>query len=92
MAEHRERQRLMPVGLERGERVAHVLAGAGVALGPLAIDPVVEVQNTPTDRRSHAFHGVERTRDRRSRACDATSVVGSPSDVSSTVAGQAALP
>ena len=33
-----------------------------ISLGALAVDPVVEMQDTPTDRRIHLFHGGERTR------------------------------
>ena len=52
----------MPVGFERGERVADVLSRARIALGPFAVDPVEQMQNAPTDRRNHAFHGADRTR------------------------------
>ncbi len=60
--QHRQRDALVTIGLERGERVPHVFPGAGVALGALAVDPVVEVENSPTDRRNDALHGSNRTR------------------------------
>ena len=60
--EHRQRQRLVAVGFECGERVADVLGGTRIALGALTIDAVVEVENTPADRRNYLFHGAERTR------------------------------
>jgi hypothetical protein len=39
----------MPIGFERGERVADVLSGAGIPLRALKGDPVVPVQHAPTD-------------------------------------------
>ena len=53
VAEHGEDERLVPVGLERRDASTTCFAGAGVALGPLAVDPVEEVQDAPTDRRRH---------------------------------------
>ena len=56
VAEHRDAQRLVAVGLERRDRVDDALAGFGLALGPIAVDAVEEVQNAPTDRRRHRIH------------------------------------
>ena len=50
VAEHRDAERLVTVGFERRDRVDDALRRARLALRPLPIDPVVEVQNAPADR------------------------------------------
>ena len=64
--EHRDAQRLVAVGFERRDRVDDPLGRAGLALGALTIDAVVEVQDAPTDRRCHRFHTGEVRRRARS--------------------------
>ena len=56
VTEHRHAHGLMPVGLERRDRIGDALAGFGIALGAITVDPVIEMQNAPTDRRRHRVH------------------------------------
>jgi len=49
VAEHREHQHLMTVVLQRRDRVEHALGRTRVAVDPLTVDPVEEMQDAPTD-------------------------------------------
>ena len=61
VTEHRHAHRLMTVGFECGDGFGDVLARGRIAVGALAIDAVVEVQHTPTDRRRHGIHACQGT-------------------------------
>src|SRR5438128_556201 len=56
VAEHRHAHGLVPVGLERHDGIDDALARLGLALGPVTIDAIEEMQHAPTDRRRHRFH------------------------------------
>ena len=56
VAEHREHQHLVPVGLERRDGIEDTLRPAGLGVGSGAVQLVEEMEDAPPLRRLNGFH------------------------------------